>query len=408
MVLLQDFMAILKFQDISFSRLKGFLRVHFLKIYYFDISDKELDSLGKWTQGRKSIEFKDLGQEKAEKRFNRLLEKGFKELKNVISGKKTVYIHRFSGIPLIGSNSFGIVDRGSNIIEIKPITGCNLGCIYCSVDDSKRITEFVLEEEYITQEFRKLAEFKSCDGLEAHIGTQGEPFFYSKMPDLVRNLSKIRNVNKITIDTNGVLLTPKLIDTLVKAGMTRFNLSINALDHKLAKRIAGDENYDIARIMMLARHIAKRCDIIIAPVWIPGINDSEIEPIIQFALSLKTKNKVLIGIQNFLNYKNGRNPVKAQTWEQFYDKLSYFEKKYDVKLIGDIGYDVKPAKQLSKPFRKGDSVKAEIVCSGRLKNEMIAVSGERTISIPDCNKQKGIVKVRILRSKHNIFSGKII
>ena len=42
---------------------------------------------------------------------------------------------------------------------------------------------------------------------------------------------------------------------------------------------------------------------------------------------------------------------------------------------------------------------------GRLKNEKIAVAKERTISIPNCYKDKGKTKLKITRSKHNIFIG---
>ena len=78
---------------------------------------------------------------------------------------------------------------------------------------------------------------------------------------------------------------------------------------------------------------------------------------------------------------------------------------------------------LKSGVEKGDVVKAKIVCPGRLKNEMIAVADDRNITIPNCfgnlrfpepwaspncfieNKE---VKLKITRSKHNIFYGVII
>ena len=42
---------------------------------------------------------------------------------------------------------------------------------------------------------------------------------------------------------------------------------------------------------------------------------------------------------------------------------------------------------------------------GRLKNEKIAVAKERSISVPNCNKDKGKVRLKITRTKHNIFIG---
>ena len=73
-------------------------------------------------------------------------------LKNKLNGNNTLYIHKNSGIPLIGSLSFGIIDRGSNMLEIKPLTSCNADCIFCSVDEgpsSKKIRDIVVEKDYL-------------------------------------------------------------------------------------------------------------------------------------------------------------------------------------------------------------------------------------------------------------------
>ena len=43
-----------------------------------------------------------------------------------------------SGIPLIGCIAFGLIDRGTNLIQIRPFTGCPLSCIFCSVDAGPR------------------------------------------------------------------------------------------------------------------------------------------------------------------------------------------------------------------------------------------------------------------------------
>ena len=63
-----------------------------------------------------------------------------------------MYIHQNSGIPLIGTNYFGLVDRDTNIIEFKPITSCNIDCIYCSVAQEKRVMDYVVEKDYLVQE----------------------------------------------------------------------------------------------------------------------------------------------------------------------------------------------------------------------------------------------------------------
>jgi hypothetical protein len=402
-------MATLTFKDLSFEESKDAIGVSFLSLFYFDLNKDELTRISPFSVDKNSITFKDINEARASRKFNFILEAGFKKLRNKLNNKPTIYIHQNSGIPLIGNVAFGIVDRGTSLIEVKPITGCNLNCIYCSVDEDKRHVDFVVEEAYLINEFKKLVHFKKIDSIEAHIGTQGEPTLYACLVELVRDLSSIKEVKTVSIDTNGTLLTKKLVDELVDGGLTRFNLSINALDQKLAERIA-NAPYNLRRILGLCRYIAKKTEIILTPVWIPGINDAEISKLIEFAAELSSGKEVpVIGIQNFLNYKFGRNPVKATSFEVFNKKLAELEKRHKVKLLLDPvkDFNIVKTKQLPKPCKKGDIITANIVCPGRLKGEKIAVFDQRTISIPNCYRE-GNVRVKVVRTKHNIFVGKLV
>lgn len=400
-------MARLSFETLRFKEDEDDIEVTFLRLFYFKIQKKELERIANFSIDDKSIEFKNIPKEDAESRFNILLARGFDNLKNKLNQKPTVYIHQNSGIPLIGNIAFGIVDRNTSIIEVKPITVCNLKCIYCSVNDDTRPTDFVLEKEYIVQELKKIIDYKAENNIEIHIGGQAEPMYYADLIPLVEEISKFDQVSEISMDTNCTLLTKDNVDRLVEAGMTRFNLSINSIDMRLAEKIAGNK-YSIDKALDIARYISQKADLIIAPVWMPSINDEEIPRIIGFAKEVKriAKHKVMLGIQNFLNYKFGRNPVKQMSWEKFREKLEEFEEKYDEHLILDFkkDFNIRDTKPLPKPFKKGQRVEAEIVCNGRIKGEKIAVAQGRTITLPNCTK-KGKVTVKITRTKHNIFYG---
>ena len=316
-------MAELIFQDLSFEKKRDKIRVNFLRIFYFYIPKDKLLGVGDFVVEKNSITFKKISQKKAEKRFYSLLENGFKGLINSLNNKRTIYIHKNSGIPLIGNVAFGLIDRDTNLIEIKPITGCNLKCIYCSVDEDRRELDFVIEEDYLVEEFRKLVEFKNVDGIEAHIASQGEPLLYVPLTDLIKDLSKIEQVKTISIDTNGILLTRDKVDRLVEAGLTRFNFSINALDDKVAKKLAG-AMYNIKKIKEICRYIVKKTSLIITPVLVPSVNEGEMPKIIEFAKELGAD----IGIQNFLPYRFGRNPTKPMPFSGFYNRLREWEEKY--------------------------------------------------------------------------------
>ncbi len=403
-------MAELNFKTLSFKQEGNKIRVNFLKIFYFYINNELLIKIGDFKIKDNSIIFEKTPEKRAGRKFNSLLAEGFKDLKNTISGKKTVYIHKNSGIPLIGSNSFGIVDRNTSIIDVRPITSCNLNCIFCSVDagiSSKNQVDFVVEREYLIEEFRKLVEFKGCD-VEVHLGSQGEPLLYAEIVELIQDMASIEKVKTISMDTNGTLLTEEFVDRLAEAGLTRINLSLNSMDKNLARKLAGC-NYNVNRIKEIASYIPKKMELAIAPVLVPGFNDDEMEKLIEFAKKMKGNRKgYFIGIQNFLNYRFGRNPCKQLLWDEFYSRIKDLEEKTSTKLIiGPDDFNIQKTKKLPKPFKKGQIIKAKIVCLGRLKNEILAVALNRTISVPNCFK-KGIVKIKITRTKHNIFMGNVL
>lgn len=403
-------MAIIQFKDISFENFEDKIKVNFLKIFYFYLDKSLLNKISKFKINKNKITFDNVSEQKAQRKFNFLLEQGFRNLKNKITGRKAIYLHKNSDIPLIGSVYFGIIDRGTNIIEVRPITGCNLNCIYCSVDEgtpSKREMDFVVEKDYIVDELKKLVSFKNIGDVEAHINAQGEPLLYADMVDLIKDIRKIKAVKTISMDTNGTLLTKKLVDRLAEAGLTRVNLSLNALSQSTAKRIA-NKPYNLKKVLEIAAYIPKRLDLIIAPVFLPGYNGEEMPNLIEFAKKIKAgKNCPPIGIQNFFDYKFGRNPVKSMPIEVFFKKIKELERKHDINLTVKGGFEVIRAKELPKPFKRKEVVEAEVVLPGRLRNEKLAIAKNRLISIPNCYKE-GRVKVRITRAKHNIFFGELV
>ena len=88
----------------------------------------------------------------------------------------------------------------------------------------------------------------------------------------------------VSLQTNGTLLDDARITALANAGLDRINLSLHALDPALARILAGVDWYDINQVTGAARAVVKSTiDLLIAPVYLPGINDAEIPKIIGFA-----------------------------------------------------------------------------------------------------------------------------
>ena len=401
-------MATLHYNTLSFHDKGEHLQVNLLRLFYAEIPKEEVEKIAKYSMSDpNTIEFKKIDQEKAETKFSFLLAKYFDHLKNKLTGNPVTYVHRNSGIPLIGNVAFGIVYRNSSIIEIKPVTSCNLDCVYCSISEglSSKKHDFVVEKDYLVEELQKVIDFVA-EPVEVHIGVQGEPFLYADMENLFADLQVMENVHTISIDTNGTLLNKEMIDRIAKYDKLQLNLSLDAIDQEKAKLIAGTKNYNVKHVKEVIAHASKKLKVIVAPVLTQGYNKEEMEKIIQFIKSLEVKP--ILGIQNFLKYKTGRIPAEEISWDKFYALLDEWEKKHDIKLkLSKEDFNIKKTKDMPKPFKEGDVVFVTLKCPDRFPNSSIGVAKDRNISIPGCPYKEGKkVKVKIVRDKHNVFVGK--
>lgn len=404
-------MPSLTFETISFRLAGDVLNVDLLRGFTTSIPTEEVAEIAPFEiTNAHTITFHNLNQEKAELKFSYLLNKYFDNLKTKLTGNKATYIHRHSGIPLIGNVAFGIVYRNSSIIEIKPVTSCNLDCVYCSISEGLSSTknDFVVEKDYLVEELQKLIEFVD-EPVEVHIGVQGEPFMYADIENLFTDLEAMEKVHTISIDTNGSLLNREKIDRLSKFTKLQLNLSLDAIDPEVAKTMAGTKSYNINHVKEVIAYASAKMprQPIVAPVLTQGFNEDEMEKIIIWITSLP--RQPILGIQNFLKYKTGRNPASEILWETFYALLEGWEKKYDIKLrLGKNDFKIKGTKELPKPFTEGEVITATIKCIDRFPHAVIAVAGERNISVPNCEfKKDKKIKVKIVRDKHNVFVGKM-
>ncbi len=205
--------------------------------------------------------------------------------------------------------------------------------------------------------------------------------------------------------TNGTLLDRKAIDELAAAGLDRINLSLNAIDRVTAIKVAGCR-YEIGQIKDIAGYIASKMRLLIAPVLVPGINDGEMIKLVRFSQGLGAE----IGIQNFLEYKMGRNIVEQKPWEEFYAMLSKIEAETGAKLVkSEADFGIVKTRPLEKPFKKGQTIKAEVMCYGRYNNERIGAARGRALILTNCSDEIGkTATAKVLRDKHNLFIARAV
>ena len=317
-------------------------------------------------------------------------------------------------LPLVGAIAFGIIDRGTNVLQVRPTSLCPLSCPFCSTDagpsSRHRAAEYEVALDLMLDWVEQVVRFKGSRGIEAHIDTVGEPATYPRLVELVQGLSDISGIEVISMQTNGVLLDEQLIGELEDAGLDRINLSIHALRPELAKEMAGTEGYDLEHVLSVAEAIAEsRIDLLIAPVWVPGVNDSELEPLIKFALRIGAGKKwPPLGIQKYLAHKRGRRPpgVRPMSWRAFYRALRELEAKYGVKLVlSPEDFGMRKAPLLPAPFSVGEVVKVRVLAPGWLRGEVTGEARGRAITLVGAwGLEPGMeVLARVIRVKHTIY-----
>jgi len=336
-------------------------------------------------------------------------------LRNRYTGRKVLYIHEGFDVPLLGYNAFGLIDRGTNLIQVRGVSGCNLSCVFCSVDEGPysrtRKLDYVVDADYLMKWFDEVARIKG-KGLEAHLDGQGEPLIYPFRVELVQALREHPNVSIISMQSNGTLLTDKLVEELAEAGLDRVNLSIHSLNPETARMLMGMKSYDLGHVLEMAEALVNAgIDVLIAPVIIFGVNDNEAEAFIGFARKIGAGRRwPALGFQNYVPYKFGRNPViaKVKPFKEFYAWLRSLEEKTGMRplVLKPKHFGMERREFIPLAFRPGEIVKAEVVLPGRIEDEMIAKARNRLIEVINTRAQVGDkVRVRIVRTRHGIYIG---
>lgn len=320
--------------------------------------------------------------------------------------------------PLLGSVYFGLIDRGTNVIQVRPSTSCPLSCIFCSTDagpcSKRRRAEYLVDKDHIMEWFKALSSMKG-GGVEAHIDTVGDPLTYPNLVDLVSALSDCRDVAVVSLQTHGHLLEEGLLDELSEAGLDRINLSIDSTDPEQAKVLSGTESYDVQRVLSMAKYAISetRIDLLLAPVWVHPLNDGEIDRIVALAKEIEAGRKwPALGIQKCELHPMGRRvrAMRQMSWYRFYRELREREVRLGVKLVlSPEDFGIRPAPAIKVPFSKGERVGAKVIGPGWFRGESLATTrdGNWSLTVVGGEYEPGQqLKVRLLRTRDGILVGR--
>jgi len=316
---------------------------------------------------------------------------------------KIINITKQSRIPLIGHIAFGIIDRGTSLLQIRPTTLCNLNCQFCSTDSGTKskshITQYIVDSNYLIEETKKIIKEKT----HINIDSVGEPLTHPEITKIIKELNT-PNTYFISMQSNGTLLTKELIKQLEQAGLNRINLSIHTLEESQAKQLSNTPSYNIKKIKEILKEISKsKIELLLAPVLIPKTNEDQIEKLILLAKELNAK----IAIQKYERHKYGRKikGIKEQSYYHFYKKLKELEKKHNIKLIyNPKDLEIQPSKRIEKPIEIGEKINTIILEEGWFKDQKITSHKNRTVTITNCQKNKGDkINIKITQNKNNIY-----
>ena len=119
--------------------------------------------------------------------------------------------------------------RKINYVRLAVTDRCNLRCFYCMPENGLHWLE---RKELMTfEEMLNICSLLAKMGITKIRITGGEPFVRKDIMQLLSGLSRLENLEQLTITTNGVLTAP-FVPELKKIGIQSVNLSIDTLDRE--------------------------------------------------------------------------------------------------------------------------------------------------------------------------------
>lgn len=318
-------------------------------------------------------------------------------------------------IPSVGYIAFGVIDRGTNVLQVRPTTICPQNCIFCSVDAGLRSThrwaEYIVDPGLVINGVAKAVEEKGCT-VEILLDTIGDVLTYPYLVELIKALKKIGGVRYVALETHGMLLTRKLVDRLAEAGLDRINFSIETLNPEKARYLYGTPGYDLKRVLDAVEYAVKETpvDLHVTPVLLPGINEEDIVEVINWALKIGAgKRWPPVTVQKFNKHKYGRGKsIREMTWSEFWKYLEDLEKKVGTRLRWAMEeWGMSYARRIKSVARKGDVIDVEVIGRGWLKGEFLGIYGSKALVTVSPGKLRvkigGVYTVEIVEDKDNLY-----
>jgi len=175
------------------------------------------------------------------------------------------------------------LNRPLRDLRVSVTDRCNFRCVYCMPKETFGSNfKFLHHEQILTyEEITRLARIFTSFGVKKIRLTGGEPLVRKDLPDLVRMLSGIPDLD-LTMTTNGSLL-PRFAQDLKDAGLNRVTVSLDSLDNNVFKAM-NDVDFPVEKVLegMDAAAAVGLAPIKVNMVVKRGLNESSILPMARF------------------------------------------------------------------------------------------------------------------------------
>ena len=286
--------------------------------------------------------------------------------------------------PLMGAVFIGVIDRGTNVLQVRPTTLCPLSCVFCSVDAGPRsrwrAAEFYVEDpSWLAEWAGRVAAAKGV-WVEALIDGVGDPFAYPRLVELVSLLKSQPGIRWVAVETHGWALSRRLIERLEEAGLDRVNLSIDTLDPEKARRLTGTPWFYVERVRRTAEYIARETgiDLHVTPVWVPGLNDEDVVEVVEWAYRIGAgKRWPPVTIQKYNRHRYGRKPrgAREMSWREFWRRLKRLEAETGLRVAWSMEeWGMKRAPGVPEPLRRGSRVGLLVAAPGWIRGHLTTVT----------------------------------
>lgn len=120
------------------------------------------------------------------------------------------------------------------LVQIFPVYGCNFKCEFCIFSKPKNEHKFMsncvmMDIEVYKKTIEDFKKFPQKIKMLRFAGT-GEPLLHKNIAQMIKIAKEANIAERIDIVTNGALLTTKLSDDLIEAGLDTLRISLNGLN----------------------------------------------------------------------------------------------------------------------------------------------------------------------------------